>query len=245
MNTAVIIQARMGSTRLPGKVMKKIEGHSILAHDIMRIKQANEIKDIIIATTIKEEDNLIVNEATIYGAKVYRGSEDNVLERYYYAAKENNVDTVIRITSDCPLIDPRILDKMIKEYDNNDYEYMSNQSAKLEERTFPRGLDIEIFSFKLLEDAYFNAKHDYQKEHVTPYIYENCTNKYHFKNGANYSKYRWTLDTQEDLEAIRYIYSYLYKGKHDFYMDEVISLMIEHPEIVEINSEIKQKPTVY
>ncbi len=237
----VIIQARMGSTRLSEKVMKTLCGKTVLAHDIERVKQSKNIDDIVIATTINSNDDIIVEEALKCGVKVFRGSEEDVLSRYYFAAKENNTDIIIRITSDCPLIDPIILDEIIKFYLNNDYEVVTNASSDLSQRTYPRGLDIEIFSFNILEQAYNNAKEKYQREHVTPYIYENSNKIYYFKNPINYSKYRWTLDTEEDLKLISKIYEYLYKGKHDFYLKDIINLMEQKPELYEINKHIEQK----
>lgn len=244
MNNAVIVQARMGSTRLSGKVMKILCGKTVLAHDIERIRLAKSVDEIIIATTTSEKDDVIEKEALKYGAKVFRGSEDDVLSRYYYASKKNKIDVVVRITSDCPLIDPNILDDMIKFFKAHSYDYMSNQSPIWEERTYPRGLDIEVFTFKELEEAYNNAKKHYQREHVTPYIYENSLNKYFCKSNVNYSKYRWTLDTIEDWNLISKVYEYLYKGTHDFFLKDIVALMEEHPELERINNMIEQKPTV-
>lgn len=244
MKNAVIMQARMGSTRLSGKVMKELCGKSILAHDIERISIAKLVDEIIVATTIDAHDDIIVKEALKFGAKVFRGSEEDVLSRYYYAAKENNIDVIIRITSDCPLIDPNILDKLIQFFNEHSYDYVSNQSPVLEERTYPRGLDIEVFTFNKLEEAFNNAKEHYQREHVTPYIYENSTNIYRYKSNVNYSKYRWTLDTIEDWNLISKVYEYLYKGKHDFFMEDIFKLMKKHPELEKINNMIEQKVTV-
>lgn len=244
MRNAVIMQARIGSTRLSGKVMKELCGKTVLAHDIERIRIAEKVDEIIVATTIDINDDIIAKEALKCGAKVFRGSEEDVLSRYYYAAKENNIDVIIRITSDCPLIDPNILDELIKFFNEHSYDHVSNQSPVLEERTYPRGLDIEIFTFDKLEQAFNNAKEHYQREHVTPYIYESSTNIYRYKNIVNYSKYRWTLDTIEDWNLISKVYEYLYKGKHDFFMDDIIELMKKHPELEKINNMIEQKATV-
>lgn len=244
MKNAVIIQARMGSTRLSGKVMKVLCDKTVLAHDIERVKIAKNVDEIIIATTNSHNDDIIEKEALKYGAKVFRGSEEDVLSRYYYAAKENNIDVVIRITSDCPLLDPNILEDMIEFFYSHSYDYMSNQAPVLEERTYPRGLDTEIFTFNKLEEAHNNARKHYQREHVTPYIYENTENKYHCKSEVNYSKYRWTLDTIEDWNLISKVYEYLYKGRHDFFLKEIVTLMEEYPELEKINNMIEQKPTV-
>lgn len=236
-----IIQARMGSTRLSGKVMKKLCGKSVLEHDIERIKQSKQIDNIIIATTINDNDDIIEKEALQCGVKCFRGSEDDVLSRYYYAAKGDNADTVVRITSDCPLFDPKVLDQMIDYYDKHDYDIVTNAGIDISQRTFPRGLDAEIFSYVVLKQAYEHATEKYQREHVTPYIYENAKNIYYYQNSINYSKYRWTLDTQEDWKLIQTIYEYLYHGIHDFYLNDIINLMMEHPELHDINKDIEQK----
>lgn len=236
-----IIQARMGSTRLLGKVMLKLCGKTVLAHDIERIKQSSLIDEIVIATTILEDDDIIEKEALKNGVKVYRGSEKNVLSRYYEAAKENNADIIIRITSDCPLIDPVIINNMIEFYLKNEYEVVTNVGAGIEYRTYPRGLDVEIFSFENLNEAHAYAKEDYEKEHVTPYIYDNSKKIYYFQNSINYSKYRWTVDTEEDFILIEEIYKELYKGKHDFYFEDILKLFYKKPELFEINKYVEQK----
>lgn len=241
MKIGIIIQARMGSTRLSGKVLKKIKDKTILEHVIERLKQSRYADKLIIATTNNVEDDKIKKEAQRLGTEVYRGSEENVLSRYYHAAKVNHLDTVIRVTSDCPLIDPIILDDMIEVYLENNYDVVTNVGMESFNRTFPRGLDIEIFSFLTLEEAFKNAKEKYQKEHVTPYIYENSNSVFNFKNDIDYSDHRWTVDTSQDFELISIIYDYLYNGSHDFYLNEIIDLFIKHPELYDINSMVEQK----
>lgn len=241
MKIGAIIQARMGSTRLPEKVMKTLQGKTVLEHVIERVKQSKLIDEIIIATTAHERDAVIESEALRCGVKAFRGSEDDVLSRYYYAAKENNLDVVIRITSDCPLIDPRIINDIVFFYKTNNYDIITNAGSDERKRTYPRGLDVEIFSFDILENAYNNASEKYQREHVTPYIYEVTQNKFFYKNQNDYSKYRWTLDTEEDFELIKEIYKTLYKGVHDFYLDDIISLINEQPRLELINAHIEQK----
>lgn len=236
-----IIQARTGSSRLPKKIMRILCGKTILAHDIERIKQSKNINEIIIATTINEEDDIIVKEAQFNGVKVYRGSEEDVLDRYYNAALENNADVIVRITSDCPLIDPYITEEIISFYLNNDYDLVTNSGDDLSKRTYPRGLDVEVFSFEILEKAHLNADKYYQREHVTPYIYENSKNIYYYKNNTNYSKHRWTIDTEEDFELIEAIYEELYNGKHDFYFKDILNLFDRKPQLFDINKHVEQK----
>ena len=172
MKIGAIIQARMGSTRLSGKVMKELEGKTVLEHVIERVKQSKMIEEIIIATTVHGRDDVIESEALRCGVKAFRGSEDDVLSRYYYAAKENEIDVIVRITSDCPLIDWKIIDKVISKFMENEYDIVTNAGLELEQRTFPRGLDLEVFSFSVLSNAFNNATEKYQREHVSPYIYE-------------------------------------------------------------------------
>ena len=241
MKIGAIIQARMGSTRLPEKVMKNLEGKTVLDHVIERVRQSKLIDEIIIATTIHDRDSIIETEALRCGAKAFRGSEDDVLSRYYYAAKENNLDIVVRITSDCPLIDSKVLDEVIQYYLKNDYDIVSNAGSDLSNRTYPRGLDTEVFSFKVLENAFNHAKEIYQREHVTPYIYEKSSSAYYYKNDIDYSKYRWTLDTDEDFKLISEVYRCLYTGNHDFYMSDIVKLFEKIPELYDINAHIEQK----
>lgn len=241
MKTGVIIQARMGSTRLSGKVMKEIGGKPVLTHVVERIQQTKKVDEIIIATTMHRCDDVIEKEALKCGVKVFRGSEDDVLSRYYFAAKEYHLNVVVRITSDCPLIDPQIVDAIINTFFSNDYEIVSNSGNEYSGRTFPRGLDTEVFSFEALENAYDNADKAYQREHVTPYIYENNNKVFFYKNNINYSKYRWTLDTEEDFSLISKVYARLYHGSHNFYFKELLELFEKEPDLSKINEHIEQK----
>lgn len=231
----------MGSTRLSGKVMKNIKGKTVLSHVIDRVRQSKLIEDIVIATTTHERDDNIEAEAAKCGANVFRGSENDVLSRYYYAAKEYNIDVIVRITSDCPVIDPCVIDEVISAYLDERYELVTNAGSDLTQRTYPRGLDTEVFSFEVLEDAFVNAREKYQSEHVTPYIYEHNNNIHYFKNDVDYSRYRWTLDTEEDFELINEIYKRLYKGRHDFYLNDIIKLFEREPNLSNINAHIEQK----
>lgn len=235
----------MGSTRLPGKVMKDLFGKTVLAHVIERVKLSKEIDEIVIATTTLKHDDIIIKEAEKYGVKYFRGSEDDVLSRYYYAAKANNADIVVRITSDCPLIDPFVTDEIIEFFIDNTYDIVTNAGSDLSQRTYPRGLDTEIFSFGILEEAFLNAREDYQREHVTPYMYENSNKIYYYKNDIDYSKYRWTLDTEEDFKLIKEIYVHLYEGEHNFYMEDIIQLITKYPELKYLNRYVQQKNGVY
>ncbi|HHV73352.1 MAG TPA: NTP transferase domain-containing protein [Thermoanaerobacterium sp.] len=243
MKKAAIIQARMGSTRLPGKVMKIIMGKPIIEHVVNRVKASKEIDDIIIATTTNKEDDIIIEKAKKLNVKYFRGSENDVLSRYYHAAKENNADIVIRITSDCPLIDPKIIDKIIRTFIETSKKEKIDYLSNTIERTYPRGLDVEVFNFETLEKVFKEADKSYQREHVTPYIYENpeIFKIKQIKDNVDYSNYRWTLDTIEDFKVIEIIYENLYKENELFYMEDILKFQKEHHEISKINENVKQK----
>ena len=242
MNIVCIVQARTGSTRLPGKVLKKICGETVLEHVINRLKRVKNINRIVIATTIKKQDDTIVEIAKKSLVGYFRGSEEDVLSRYYYAAKGNSADVVVRITSDCPLIDNEVTEKIIQYYLNNNskYDYVSNTI----DRTYPRGLDTEVFSFDVLERAFNEAESERDREHVTPYIWDNpiMFKLYQYKNKADYSDLRWTLDTIDDLKLINNIYNKLYYDKgNQFCMEDILNLYKKYPELTSINKNVHQK----
>jgi spore coat polysaccharide biosynthesis protein SpsF len=241
MKVGAIIQARMGSTRLPGKVMKDLLGKTVLGHVIERVKQAGELDIVIIATSENGDDDLIEMEAKKYDVTVFRGSEEDVLQRYYLAARENELDIIVRITSDCPLIDPHIIDQLVAFFKSNDFDMVTNSGTDYKKRTLPQGLDTEVFSFESLENAYFNADKSYQREHVTPYIYENSNKCFFQRDEKDNSQLRWTLDTDEDFALIYEIYTRLYKGRHDFFYKEILELFEKEPELLKINEFIEQK----
>lgn len=241
MKNAVIMQARTNSSRLKGKVLRDLKGKTVLEHDIERIRQAKKVEGIIIATTERPEDQEIVNIAQKCGVDFFRGSEDDVLSRYYYATKKFHVENIIRITSDCPLVDPFIIDEVICCYNENKPDIITNVPNIEKEMTYPRGLDLEIFPYKWLEKAFLEAESSYDREHVSPYIYDNAPNQYYYKYKKNYSMYRWTLDTSEDWAVIEQIYDHFYHGTHDFYFQDIIDFMEQCPEIAKINAGVKQK----
>lgn len=237
----IIVQARMTSTRLPGKVIMPVLGKPLLEYLIERLQQVRRATDIIIATTINDTDQPIVDLVKSLGVKIFRGSEEDVLSRYFGAAKENGLDVVVRITSDCPLIDPNIVDDVIDVYVKNadSCDYVSNCLA----RTFPRGMDTEVFPFSLLERAYWEATEQSYREHVTPYIYEN-NQEFRLLNVAyqhDESRHRWTVDTPEDFRLIKNILETIYPTNHMFKMKDVLDLMNTHQDWFEINSQIEQK----
>lgn len=238
-----IIQARMGSSRLPGKVLLDLEGKPVLLRVIDRVLESKNINQVVVATTTNLNDQKIVDLLKDYHSKVFvfRGSEEDVLDRYYQAAKGQKADVVVRITSDCPLMDSEVLDKVINVFlKEKDIDYASNVFAK---RTFPRGLDVEVFSFEVLEKTWQEAENKDDREHVTLYIRKNpdlfkCMNVAH---DTDYSHYRWTLDEKEDYELIKIIYQELYPKNPDFRMADIIELFDKKPELVKINQHVEQK----
>lgn len=242
MKKVVIVQARMGSTRLPGKVMKQLNNKPMLEHIINRLQAVEMIDLIVIATTQESKDKMISDFAKEHQIECYRGSTEDVLDRYYQAAKVYNADVIVRITADDPLKDPYLINEMLLEYiDNSEkYDYLSNTIVP----TFPIGIDAEIFSFKALEKAWFEAEDQPYREHVTPYIWNN-SDIFSLKNiihkGDDLSTLRWTVDTQKDFEFVEAIYAHLYKEGEIFSMEDILELLKTHPEIQKINEEVSQK----
>lgn len=239
-NIGIIIQARMGSTRLPSKIMLQVKGEAIFQTQINRLNSIGY--SLYIATTTQPADTAIVDFANQNKIKFYRGDENNVLSRYYECAKFYQLDLIIRLTSDCPLIDSDLIKKGIEQYvaEGNKNLYLSNTI----ERTFPRGFDFEIFSFQLLEEAYQNASDSLDLEHVTPFIWKNKSGKVSFKQitrNTDDSKYRLTLDTPEDFELLKTLIEHY--NADILSGNEIIEIMQKHPELALINEHIEQKKT--
>jgi spore coat polysaccharide biosynthesis protein SpsF len=191
-----------------------------------------------VATTTVPADEVMVAECDRLEVLCFRGSEQDVLDRYYQAARANAADAVVRVTSDCPLIDPELVDETVEVFRDKHADYASNVFP----RTYPRGLDTEVFSFDALDRAWREAREAHQREHVTPYLYEHpqIFKLASLSGAADYSRYRWTLDTREDLELLRAIYS-RFDGRDDFSWKEVLRLMEREPELAELNSQVLQK----
>ena len=233
-----IIQARVSSTRLPQKVIKKIEGKTVLEHLILRVKKVKNCDKVILATTDKKDDDVLGKIAKELNVLAFRGSENDVLDRYYQVAKLFKIDPIVRITADCPLLDPKIVEKVIDFYFSGNYDYISNTHPP----TFPDGMDVEIFNFKSLEKSWKKAKLRSEREHVTAYIFKNPKL---FKIGnityeKDFSHLRLTLDEKEDLILIRKIYKELYPKNPFFGLEWVLELFKRKPELIEINQHIKR-----
>lgn len=242
LRTILIVQARMGSTRLPGKILKEILEKPLLSYQLERLRKVKKADVVVIATTTNPSDHAVVDFCHLEQIPLFRGSEDDVLDRYFQAAKSFGADVVVRVTGDCPLIDPKVIDQVIDFYIKNypNYQYVTNTL----ERTFPRGLDVEVISFEALEKAAKEANLPREREHVTPYIYSHpdlfsLGSVTHISNESNH---RWTVDTEEDFQLITKILTALYPTKPDFTMDDVLDLLKHHPEWSKINAHIEQKP---
>lgn len=231
---AGIIQARTGSTRLPNKIIKDIAGKPLFEHIIDRVRLSRLIDKIIIATTTKERDKIILEMAQRWGIESYAGSEDDVLDRFYQAAKIYGVETIVRITPDDPFKDPEIIDKVVGYYlgHQGSVDYVSNTIKP----TYPEGLDVEVFSIGALEKAWKEAKKTSEREHVTPYIWNHpeIFRLANIENGEDLSHLRWTLDTEADLKFTRGIYARLYHGQV-FLMKDILALLHAEPELSRIN----------
>lgn len=243
MKTVCIIQTRMSSTRLPGKVLMNVCGKPVLHHVIDRVLRAKTVDEIVIATTTNPKDDRIVEAVEGYHPKVsvFRGSEEDVLDRYYQAAKAHGADVIVRVTSDCPLIDPELIDRVAKiVMDDAKVDYAANCFVK---RTFPRGLDVEAVPFRVLERLHEVATESADREHVLYYIHrhpEEFITK-NLENDRDESAHRWTLDVAEDFELIKAVYERLFPANPTFGWTDVLALVEKEPQITKLNAHISQK----
>jgi len=239
--TIAIIQARMGSKRLPGKVLMPIRGKPVLWHIANRLKFSKLIDRIIIATSGRENNKPISKMAEKYGFTCFEGSEEDLVDRFYQASVQFGADKVVRISADCPLIDPKITDSVIDFFIKNrdKYEYVSNARPFA---SYPHGLDVEVFSFRLLERLWKEIKDPFRREWFTTVIFEN-PKKYKvfcIKNKKDLSQIKLTLDYPEDLELVKYIYENLYSENRCFYLADILELLSKNEKIFEINKIYKK-----
>jgi len=218
--------------------MRDLGGETVLARVVRRLRRANLIGELVIATTHSPADDLIVEECRRLSVCFFRGEEKDVLDRYYRAAQSVSAEAVVRITSDCPLIEPETTDMTIRAFVEKRPDYASNAL----QRTYPRGLDTEVMTYAALARTWREAHQFYQRSHVTPYIYEN-PEKFELLSvtgDADYSTYRWTLDTAEDLEFIRAVYGHM--GNDDgFHWADALALLRREPDLLELNRHVTQK----
>lgn len=244
MRIVTIIQARMGSTRLPGKVLRVLGGSTILAHVARRTQGVPGIDETVIATTESPLDDAIVEEALRLRVSVFRGSEEDVLSRYCRAAERARADVIVRVTSDCPLLDPEVLAAMVARFlelqrSDAPVDYLSNTL----ERTYPRGLDIEIFTFAALARADREARSAAEREHVTPYLYRHpeAFRIAQFRGDKDLSAYRWTLDTEEDWKLLEGIFSRVDRPDGRIRTSDVLDILARDPGLAATNATVVQK----
>jgi spore coat polysaccharide biosynthesis protein SpsF len=238
MRVVAIIQARMGSTRLPGKVLKDLGGETVLARVVNRTRRATLLDQVVVATSVLPADDAIARECEALKVACFRGDEADVLDRYYRAAQQFVADAIVRITADCPLIDPELIDAAIRSRLDQKADYASNSLV----RTYPRGLDVEVITADALARAWSAAKESYQRAHVTPYLYQNpeLFKVVSIAGEVDHSQYRWTLDTAEDLELLRAVYKH-FGNRDSIRWIEVLNLMEARPEFAALNSQVRQK----
>lgn len=234
--TIAFIQARMGSVRLPNKVMKLVNGKPLIEYLLLRVSKSKLIDKVVVATSVNSNNDPLVSFVNSLGFETFRGSEHDVLSRFYEAAKFHNATTVLRITADCPLVDPILIDSLIIDYINSNSDYATNTLPP----TYPDGLDVEVFSFKSLEQANREATTLKEREHVTPYI--RYSGKFTIQNTVNeidYSDRRWTVDEEDDFEVVANVFKYF---NPDIYFDwsKIIEFENLYPDFFRINKHIRR-----
>ena len=234
-----ILQARMGSSRLPGKVLASVAGQPMLALIVKRVLPMQCVDQLVVATTQLPQDDQIEALANNLGIPCFRGAEEDCLDRYYQAARQFEAEVVVRLTGDSPLLDTGFVDWVVKQYlsANPPYDYIDSVLSK----TFPVGLSVEVFSFEVLAIAWREDTNTWRREHVTPFIHRhpNRFRVLHLVSPQDYSHMRWTVDTSEDLAFVRRIYDHF--GHDRFFWREVLAVLEQHPEWLEINRHVKQK----
>ncbi|MBV69264.1 MAG: acylneuraminate cytidylyltransferase [Pelagibacterales bacterium] len=221
----IIIQARMGSKRLPGKVLRKIDKRPLLAYQLERVKLAENYDNLVVATTELEKDKLIVEFCKKNKVDFFLGDENNVLKRFYDCALFYNAKTIIRLTADCPLVDSKVIDKVIDLYEENNVDYAAN-TIPPNTRKWPDGSDVEVFSFKVLKEAFEKVTSLPDKEHVTFYIWKNSKYKtIQLDNNVNWSKFRYTVDYEEDFLLVKKIFKEIKQKKIFGTTAEIVNLI--------------------
>lgn len=232
MSFDIIVQARLSSSRFPKKIIQDLNGKPVLSHVLERCGQVQNVRQVICAIADEEGSEQLVSIAGDSGAKSYIGDVDDVLARYYHAARTYDCQHIMRVTSDCPLIDPQICGDVVQHYFQGKFDYCCNNNP----RSFPHGLDCEIFSFSLLEEAFKDAKTAYEREHVTPYMrmHQDISKGNIKATDALYANERWTLDYKEDLEFFRALYSEN-QGRALSSLKDVLQIIKKSPHVRDIN----------
>lgn len=240
MRIAATVQARMGSTRLPGKTLKPICGKPMLELLVERLKRS-KVDDVVIATTVAGADEVISDLAAEWGVKAFRGSEEDVLDRVLSAAEAFGADIIVEMTGDCPLLDPEVVDRCIDYFLANDFDYVSN----VVQRTYPRGLDTQVFPVAVLDEVSRKTNAPADREHVSLYIYEH-PDEYRLGHvlappELTNPDMRWCVDTIEDFQLVEGVYEALYPTNPEFTSLDVMNLLNERPELAAVNAGIGQK----
>jgi len=232
-----IVQARMGSTRLPGKVLKEVEGRPLLSYQIERMQRSSLLDRLVIATSTLPQDDAIFGFCQGEGVECFRGSENDVLSRYYDCAVKYKAETIVRITGDCPLIDPDIIDHSIEAFRSSSCDYMVN-TVPVETSHFPDGSDVEVFSFAALERAYRECEGSHYREHVTFYFWreDNGFKVGQLQQREDWSGYRLTVDYPEDLEVVKYVLTELQKHSQRGTLAEIVSILVRNKEVRQLNA---------
>ena len=240
MNVIAIVQARTSSTRLPNKVLLPLNGKTVIENVIDRVKRAKLVTKTILATSTDPSDDGLAKLCEEKGIEVFRGSLNDCLDRFYQAAKQYQADVIVRITGDCPLIDPEIIDKALNEHINKKNDFTC--TAFRHSETFPDGEDVDILSFNALERSWKEAEVEYQREHITQYITANQDQFQisNIENNEDLSGKRWTLDEPNDYEFIKAVYAGLGENSNDFSMKDILKYLAQHPEIEELNQDIER-----
>lgn len=237
MNIVAIIQARCGSTRFPNKIFAEINGKPLIWHVINRLKFSQKINRILLATTTSPSDDKLEKWAENNEVEIYRGQENDVLNRFYEGAKLTNADIIVRITADDPFKEPRLIDDAIGIMQSGNYDFVCNNNPP----SFPEGVDVEVLTFDALSESEKESNSDFEREHVTQYIYHNLSKfkTFNLENNENLSYLRWTIDTTQDFELVCNIYDKLDKRDGSiFHMDEIIKYINENPEVGKMNSNV-------
>jgi spore coat polysaccharide biosynthesis protein SpsF len=229
-----VVQARMTSTRLPGKVLLPINGRPVIEYVFSRLQKVKELNKLVLATTTNKEDNPLVEYAEEHGIAYFRGSESDVLERYYLTALQEKARHVMRVTSDCPLIDPLVCSQVIQNYEEKRVDFVNTGAS------FAEGLDCEIFSFQALKEAHLNAKLPSEREHLTMYLHNHPKKfkRYTLENSTDDSKYRFTLDQKEDYQVICAIIEQLAKQETPLTTNNIKRFLDENRDVFELNHNI-------
>jgi spore coat polysaccharide biosynthesis protein SpsF (cytidylyltransferase family) len=242
MKTLGVLQARISSTRLPGKVLMPILGEPMLFRQLERLNRCISFNKLIVATSVDPTDDALALECKNRGIECFRGSLDDVLDRFVQAARPYEPDAVVRLTGDCPLAAPELIDKVIEYFWEGDFDYVSNCDPP----TFPDGLDVEVIRFSCLDAAHREALLPSHREHVTPFI-RSHPERFRLGNyecDINRSHLRWTVDEPEDFEFVRSIYEMLYPAKPDFKTDDILKALEKHRNLQSINSKFERNEGV-